>query len=192
MNLEGYYFVSQIVAAAAVVGSLIFVGLQMRRQAIETRIATNTRLLEEYRQFAMTSALDPDIVDAYEKSFAGGFAAIRRKDRQRYAVMVSSSLRMLEQAFFLHQAGRLETVAFNSMELALTPMALSRAGREYWKVRRNAFYGPFQAYMDSIQDRPGLTDHFHEFLEDPVRALARIDAEQEGKPDTDVSNEAGE
>lgn len=38
MNLEAIYFVSQVVASVALVGSLVFVGMQIRAQVRQSRM----------------------------------------------------------------------------------------------------------------------------------------------------------
>lgn len=70
MNLEDIYFVSQILAAVAIVGSLVFVGLQLRQgdrtqralmhQAIIQRtMDLNTRLIDPTVAALVVKARDP-------------------------------------------------------------------------------------------------------------------------------------
>lgn len=149
MSLEAIYFASQIVAAAAIVGSLIFVGLQMRAQSRETRIAATDRLLEEYRNFVLTAAINESVAEIFQKGVMGGFAALRTDtERMQLASIFNTGFRIVEQAYRYRTADRLDDDAWRSILGALSPTVLSSGGQEFWASRRYMFSDAFIEFVD--------------------------------------------
>lgn len=67
VSLEDFYFISQIVAALGIMASLVFVGLQMRAQAREARLASMAEVMSEYRATMVSLSNDREMAEAMFK-----------------------------------------------------------------------------------------------------------------------------
>lgn len=69
MTLEQFFFASQIAAAAGVIASLIFVGIQVRDGARATRSATAQAVHENYAGWYLALAANTDALNTSSKGF---------------------------------------------------------------------------------------------------------------------------
>lgn len=70
MTLEAIYFIAQILAAIAIVSSLVFVGLQVRANTREHRVTTNNVRTEKVAEIQRLVATDGVLRDILIKSNA--------------------------------------------------------------------------------------------------------------------------
>ena len=67
MTLEAIYFIGQTVAAFAIVGSLIFVGLQSRQASKASELATLQVMQERFDGVRRLLVADKELVDLYDR-----------------------------------------------------------------------------------------------------------------------------
>lgn len=153
MTLEAIYFIGQTIAAAALVISLIFVGIQVRMSrkqaeeaervargqviqniAAELRLHTNEMLVypEVYRCFV--EGTDPD--------------AMEQDDRSRFFTYCYSTLNMTQNIFLQHRRGLLDDQTYESYLPLLVGFVASPAGRIYWGRRKSTFHPDFIDMME--------------------------------------------
>ena len=135
MSLEAVYFVSQIMAAVAIVGSLLFVGLQMRhadktqralmhQATIQRSIKLNEDLVIEPRVLALVlKARDPQ-------------AAWSSEEIWQMRAMVRVLVLHAEDMQWQHQAGLLDGAAFESVLTVMRAMFSLPGLRICWEMVR--------------------------------------------------------
>jgi hypothetical protein len=175
MTLVEAAYLGQVVAGVAVLGSLFFVGLQIRQ---------NTR----YRRLAVVDALSTSIacinVPAMETPALGealsvasrDWAAASREQRIIAHYFLFSYFKLAENAWYQRQAGVLDPAQWFGWE-NMTRMYYHSAGvqRVWWPRRHDAFSRPFQLFLATTQapeDYVGLSDVFRDpddrqTIEDP-------------------------
>jgi len=67
MTLESFYFIAQIMAALGVMGSLLFVGLQIRSGTRKQLLTRTTEASENYAQFQFIPINNPEFRDIWIK-----------------------------------------------------------------------------------------------------------------------------
>jgi len=153
MTLETLYYVSQIVAVLAILGSLIFVGIQIRqntKQAEESERVARGQVLQhiaaEHRQHSLTTLDYPEV----HRCFVEGTdpAEMTDDERSRVATYCFATLHMLQNIFFQHRKGLLDTQVYESYLPFLTSFLSTPAGLEYWDKRRSMFDAEFVQIMD--------------------------------------------
>lgn len=158
MHLETLYFVTQILAALAVVGSLIFVGLQVRVQArevaqnrVEQRIAHSASL----RQTILES---PDLRLIIIKANDDGIAALSRDERLAFFSWCRRMLllgQLIETGLDRKKGER--PPRDSAANLARTFMM--QGFREFWTLFANDFEPDFRAFIEELTtwgEREGL------------------------------------
>ncbi|MEL6567314.1 MAG: hypothetical protein AAFQ22_02775 [Pseudomonadota bacterium] len=148
MTLEALYYVSQIVAVLAILGSLIFVGIQIRQNTKQARAAAAQSVYENYASWymfagesverariGMKALKDPDSLSDEENAiFMGGLLA---------------QFSYLQSAFFLWQDGSLKDEVWRSMEATVTTILTTSGGKAFWKRRRFSFTEAFCVHIET-------------------------------------------
>jgi hypothetical protein len=148
MTLEDTYFVSQIIAAVAIVGSLIFVGVQLRQAERTQRAAMHQGRTQRGMDMALRSA-EPHIVAALDH--------IVRQDPAATAdhfVKMNSLLRAmilnLDDVVWQQKAGLLDK---ETLENTLAPMRFLFAFasvRAVWQMARATYSKDTAALVDKL------------------------------------------
>lgn len=70
MTLEAIYFIGQTIAAFAIVGSLIFVGIQSRQASRASELASLQVIQERFDGSRRMVVADKELVDLYDRGAA--------------------------------------------------------------------------------------------------------------------------
>ena len=148
MSLEDFYFISQIVAAVGIMLSLIFVGLQMRAQTRETRLASMAEIMAEYREVMVQSASNRKQIEVVMKSEEVGLFELDEVDRFQLSLTAISILRVFEQAYIYRCEGRIDDPTWTSMMGMVAATFIYRFPTDYFDARRENFAPAFVEYID--------------------------------------------
>lgn len=152
MTLEALYYISQIIAVAAVLASLIFVGIQIRQnteqakrnedaiKAAAAEAAHRSFLDWYYTQTPETAAI---FVRAQE-----GFNSFGAEERYLFFATAMPFLMNLQEAHTKWTAGTLADDRWRFWDKFSGGIAHSPAIQKLWDVRRFMFSDSFQAYFD--------------------------------------------
>lgn len=153
----------EAVGFIAVVGSLIFVGLEVRQNSISTRAATNAAVAETFMQVNALIASTPELAAAWVKN-AGNPQAASRKDAVLLLALCRSLFHVWSNAHRQHLNGTLDPAIYEALVNELdvykhvqlpdeanenVPHASSYV-RWAWKSQRFIFNREFQSFMDEI------------------------------------------
>jgi len=158
MTLEAIYFISQIVAALGIMASLVFVGLQMRAQTRETRLASMAEIMAEYREVMVQSASNREQIEVVMKSEEVGLAKLDEVDRFQLSLTAISLLRVFEQAHIYRCEGRIDDPTWASMKGMVSATFLYRFPTDYFDSRKDNFTPAFvefveREYADLLKER---------------------------------------
>ena len=149
MTIEEIYYVSQIAAAVAIFGSLVFVGLQMRAQTREARYSTMNQILTDFHQAQVAMTHDPPAAQDFFTGHSYGLAGVAPERRAAAIVGRLSMLHLYERAYIQRTAGRLGDDAWVSIQRQTAPIIAGRATQEIWSLRKTSFAPGFVAYLDA-------------------------------------------
>jgi len=154
MTLETLYFLAQIVAALAIVASLLFVGLQLRAQNREQQLARGNDAAESHDRFQKILIENPDLRDIWVKG-ADSMDALAPAERIAFgaflALWVGAMMRFEQRtkAGYASPASRAET-------LAMYRSVTRREGaRQWWRRARGQYPPTVQSLGDELF---GLTE----------------------------------
>ncbi len=148
MNLESVYFLSQIAAAVAIVGSLVFVGIQMRHADKTQRAVMHQTTIQR------TIELNQRLVD--DKVLA---LILKARDAQaQWSIAEIWQIRVVLRVMVLHvadmewqlRAGLLDPSAFDSV-ITMTQAIFSLPGvRICWQLIRSRMTAADQALVENL------------------------------------------
>ena len=146
--LETLYFIASIVAAAAVVGSLIFVGLQIRANTRENVLSRQIEGSDNYQVFQTTIIENADFRDIWlrgnqdindlsssELLSYGAFLAMWVDSVYRYRVQRSAGYEMF---------------SWEEMQARFKPITRQKGAHQWWQRARSGYEEEIRQMIDEM------------------------------------------
>ena len=145
-----YKNVVELLGMAAVVASLIFVGLEVRQNASATRGATQQQLSAAARESAL-SFVDPDIVELVIRGGTpDGWAGLTEVEQFRVRQLTMVAFRMWEDAYYQFSIGNLDADLWAGWEAGLSEALAAHYARDFWSRQDNRYHEGFRSLVDSL------------------------------------------
>ena len=175
MNWEAFGAIGEILGAAAVVVSLVYLAIQIRIQNKESRLAATHEISVGFRE-SLSSFLDSDLVDIFLKANRD-IDSLSENERLRLLIGMQRIYRLWEEAYHQHAAGRLDPRVWNAM-VSLYSSYLSAPGFSvFWELRKQHYDAEFRAFVD---DLPRSSWSLHENQGSEVTVPSEPDLEHKG------------
>ncbi|MFN2100458.1 hypothetical protein [Altererythrobacter sp. MF3-039] len=159
MNLEAVYFISQVIAAVALVGSLVFVGIQIRqvsfRQKRETQQTREATTVE-----GLNKLTDPEVGDLWYKLVVNP-DALSEAEISRAYFAVGSMMVVTRARFHDYKNGLLSEEHWLPLKGNVCYMLTSPGFRAIFTVsRQTAIADPeFDAEFAEVLEQPPTNAH---------------------------------
>jgi hypothetical protein len=149
MDLALISTMAEAAAAFGVVGSLIFVGLQVRQNSAGVRHAAVQAHMTAYQE------LYSNIIDSEEtaKIVRLGLQNAEQLDdteSMRFYVFTSKVMRIYQGLHWQWRRGGFDDALFHSMVAMLKDFSTLKGWQSAWKTRRHHYDPDFQVFMDDI------------------------------------------
>jgi hypothetical protein len=154
MSLSDLASIGSLVSGVAVLGSLIYLALQVRQternQQASIRHSRVTRAVD-----ILLAQADPGLSDAWRHG-AQNPDDITQAELSQFLSVCRALFYHLEDGFYQHQEGLLNEVAFATMLAGTRAFAGYPGYRTAWKTARREHADPFGNFMDGIIARARL------------------------------------
>lgn len=173
MTLEQVYLISQIVAAVAILLSLIFVALQLRQNTEQLRKnqRADTNAFETggstlVQNVMLVLAKDEGLSDLVARG-RKGLSNLSEAEQVRFGYYLMASLYHVQFAYQAYRKGSSDDDIWRGHAGSLTPLLRSPGVRDWWRQRRLLFLPAFRQFIDGLAGDgpllpPGLPmDHPH-------------------------------
>ena len=147
MVLVEFYYIAEIVAAVAVIGSLVYLGVQVKGNtralqaaAAHTYVDTNHSFVGLINQ----STVLGDILLRGHKDLSN----LEEGEMVRYSAFHDQAFMTMESNFYLWRDGVLDERLWETHEVALFEMLSMPGLQEWWKNRSHWFSQEFTHYID--------------------------------------------
>lgn len=144
MSLEDLYYFSQILAAIAIVASLVFVGLQIHQSDKTQRAIMHQARIQRSMDMLMSSS-DAHFVDAMGRVMTAD-ASTSATDLGQAAALQRAMVLNLEDVVWQHKAGLLDDESLENVLHASRARFASPGMRAFWQMTRKG-YGRHQIEM---------------------------------------------
>lgn len=180
--LETTYYITQIIAVMAVVMSLIFVGVQIKQQRDDSRLASMRDVHKEWRDLMRYLIENPDINDlVWFKARRTGFETLTPEESLRVVQHTGIFVSYWQEAFQRHRQGRLDDAHFRVVEQKLSGLMEEEGGLVIWEVHKVDVTTEFRVYVNEVlqKTRAATHDELGRAREQVLRAsgIVRADAE---------------
>jgi hypothetical protein len=152
MMLEQIFFTSQSVAAAGVIASLIFVGLQVRGSTKAVRSATAQAVHENFANWFMAIAGRPADLEIVLKG-SGDLEALTTVERAVFNCIFLAFTSHAQNAFHQWREGHLANELWTCWEFLLSNMIHTKGGVAVWRERSYVFAEEFRVEVEALAQR---------------------------------------
>jgi len=165
LSLEQIFYVSQSVAAIAVVASIVYLAQQVRQsERIQRAMVQQGRAdRASHRSMIMAS---PELAGVVQKGMTGS-KELTREEFNQWTLICRSLFITVEDSFMQRKAGLLDDVAFQSFQAGTRTFFSSPGLRASWQLASTQYGKETRQFIDSmIQQSAAVrpTDAFSEWL----------------------------
>jgi hypothetical protein len=154
MSLSDLASIGSLVSGVAVLGSLIYLALQIRQtdrnQQASIRHSRVTRVVD-----MLLTRADPCVADAWRRGLQSP-DEITQTELTQFLLLCRANFFHIEDSFFQHEEGLLNESAYATALAAARALAGSPGWRAAWKATRRQHAGRFGDFMDGLVARTGL------------------------------------
>ncbi|MDJ0790248.1 MAG: hypothetical protein QNK05_25935 [Myxococcota bacterium] len=150
MSWEAAGAIGEIVGAAAVVVSLVYLASQIRTQNREARAASVHQVMHEYAE-AISRLHDPEMAEIWVRAHED-FDSLSPPQRLRFIIYLMVAVRSFEDAYFQWREGRLEDDVWRALLAPLRDVKSTEAFGRFWELRRHQVRPEFADYLDGLED----------------------------------------
>lgn len=147
MSLEQVFYLSQSIASIAVIGTLIYLGLQVRGAERSQRALMQQGRADRASQGAMAIA-DPQLARVFQKGAAGD-TGLTREEFTQWMMICRALFLSGEDSFLQHKAGQLDQRAFDSYVAGVHFYMAFPGIRAAWKLSAAQFGSDFRDFVNS-------------------------------------------
>lgn len=148
MSLEHIFYLSQSIAAVAVIASLLYLAQQVRQAERVQRATMQQGRADRTSQASLASA-NPELARVFRKGAAGD-PELTRDEFTQWMLMCRALFLSGEDSFLQHETGMLSDGAFNSY-VAGVKFYFSMPGmRVAWKLSEGQFGSDFRAFGNAM------------------------------------------
>ena len=147
MTLEDVFYLSQSIASVAVVGSLIYFGIQVRAADRGQRSIMQQGRADRVSTASLTTAA-PELAAVWQKGMVAD-PTLTRIEVTQWLLMCRSAFLSGEDSFLQHQVGTLDQAAFDSYCAGVRSFFGQVGFRAAWKVLGGQFGKDFREFVDA-------------------------------------------
>ena len=149
MNWEAVGAIGEILGAAGVIGSLVFVGWQLLQNTHALRTATSHSHMEIYTSLSVRIAENRELATLWSLGLTD-LSSLDDVDRIRFISFASSAFRYYETSYVQHSKGNLDDELWYNVEKQLRDMTTAPGIRSWWELRRHWHSARFGSLVDSL------------------------------------------
>ena len=152
-SLEWVNQVGELIAAVAVIVSLLLVAYEVQQNSEEQKQAMTQELITSYTEIVTLLTQNRDLRCAYIKGIKD-YHSLNGEEALAVGAYLIALMRHREDLYFQYLDGALKPSIWEGFDRA-TRIAMQRPGWQQWfEYRRDWFSDDFQAYVDSVMGEP--------------------------------------
>ncbi len=151
MSLEQYAQIGEIIAAIAVIASLIYVAKELHENTNQTRIAVASAQVDITKHMVSPIIADRKLAELWVKGDSE-FESLDAVDQQRLIFFEWQALNAWNNSFRLRKKNLLSDQEWRNQLWIWRNIGQRQAVRESWKIFRDSYETSFQEFMSEYLD----------------------------------------
>jgi hypothetical protein len=136
MTLEQAYYIAEIMGVVTIIAALIFVGLQLRQNAEQTRISNNQAALNNWNELSFAYANHPEMIEFYNQHTHPDLKEHRvsSPELQRHMYYLTAAMQSINNTHRQWREGNLPDDTWRAFRAGLLDMFTdNHLTHEYWQ-----------------------------------------------------------
>lgn len=156
MNWDAIGAVGEIIGAMAVVISVAYLAIQIRKQTDEAKMAATRGLAAEYHNWLKSLTDDEKLTELYLKAIRD-YMSLEDNDRMQISIFFIRGFRVLEQQYIHTSRGKLDDSYFESANIAYKQFLTFPGVKQWWEQSNDMFEDGFRMRVEEwIEDAKTL------------------------------------
>ena len=156
MNWEAIGAVGEIIGAACVLATLIYLSIQIRNNTREVQTENVHRVTDSFNELNLLIASDEGLAELWHKG-AQNYNDLSDIEKARFNFVWLSAFRIYDSLYYQIQRGTGDEVLWQT-ELATLKWLFTYPGaRDWWTQQQFAFSPGFKEYIDEHVRKPNET-----------------------------------
>lgn len=147
MSWEAAGAVGEIVGAAAVVISVIYLAVQIKRQTEQAKLAATRELMSTFNE-TLDRVIDDPVVANLWLEGAYRYRELANEDRIRVSALYQRTMRVMEQQHLHVSKGHIDPVYVASIGRAFADWITKPGVQQWWGSTRDLFEAEFRKLVD--------------------------------------------
>jgi|ERR1039457_267260 hypothetical protein len=149
MALERIFYLTQSIAAIAVLASLVFVGLEIRHNSRKARTQTEQHIASSWFDIGKMIADHPAQFGIGLRSGNSAFSDLSEEDRLVFVTILFGLFRHYEKLYRQFESGHIAAETWAAWSVYVRMYFRQLGVRSWWAIRRAAFASTFRAFLES-------------------------------------------
>lgn len=146
INWEAISAIGELAGAGAVVVSLLYLALQIKRQIIESRFAAVHELVNETNIFFGSVAENKEVAEIWVKGVED-FDSLDKVEKARFLANLSRTFRRTEGLLYLKLRGRLDPMVWKGMDRSKRDLCVCPGVKSFWSRRSHWYTDELNKYV---------------------------------------------
>ncbi len=148
MNWEAVAAISDIVASVAVVISLGYLSIQIRRQTVETKLASGNEFANQLNSVFENLSNNPEFADLFYRGI-NDFDSLSPGQKIQISTYFNRLLRIVESMFHRHRQGHIDSTIWSGLDKEIQDICRYPGMKSWWETRKHWFSVEFVAYLST-------------------------------------------
>ena len=147
MNWDAIGAIGEILGAAAVFASLIYLAVQTKQNTRALKSAAFHQIRSSFSEVSLAVVQDPTLVSLLQR-IRGDDPDIPIEDATRFTYFLTTFLRRGESAYFQSSQGALEYESWLGIKRTILMLLGNRYGQQFWHSESTRFTAEFVKVID--------------------------------------------
>jgi hypothetical protein len=148
-SLQDWANLAEIIGTAAIIFSLVFVGLQISDNTREMRSAAAHNATESLQSWYVQIATNPQAAQVFRRGMSAP-NALSQDEAFQYLMNMHSAILAYQNVYFLGTEGTLDTSLYLAMTATMVAVAPTPGFKWYWKQRADYFTPEFREFVEEL------------------------------------------
>ena len=168
MPLDQLANLAEIIAAALLIVSLIYVGIQIKQNTAATQVAAGQAYVNTINNNIGLINSSSNLADILHRG-ATGMSNLKNGEIIQFGAFLDQHFITVEAFYFQWKAGVLDARLWSNYEHAVASILVQTGTQQWWENRHHWFDGEFQKYINQLLDS-GEAKPMHSFSVEPSAA----------------------
>jgi hypothetical protein len=149
MTLEQWAYIAEILAAVAVVPSLVYLAVQVRQGNAQSRATARYAFIESMADINMTIAQDKAAASVWRRGLAAP-DELDADERMQLWMFIGQYCNAWVVMYHLHLDGLLPEKQWTLVQTDILSILSSEGGKVFWEMGVHAFEDDFVAFVEGL------------------------------------------